>query len=57
MKFWRQTISKSFKIYQICNGPIKVGDVYYYERLTNSKINFIGKKICSNCYKQLNKKI
>lgn len=57
MKFWKQTRAKSFKICQICNKSINVGETYYCERLTDSKINFIGKKICSNCYTSLNKKV
>jgi hypothetical protein len=56
MKFWRQTIARSFKVCQICNKLIDAGETYYCERLTDLKINFIGKKICSNCYTNLNKR-
>jgi len=55
IKFWKRTISKSFKACQMCNKPIDVGETYYCERLTDPKINFIGKKICSFCYKNINK--
>ncbi len=56
MKFWKQTIARSSKLCQICNKLIDIGETYYCERLTDSKINFIGKKICSDCYKHLNKR-
>jgi len=55
MKFWKQTISRSFKVCQMCKKSINIGEIYYCERLTDPKINFIGKKICSDCYKNLNK--
>jgi len=51
MKFWKQTRARTFKICQMCNEPINIGDTYYCERLTDPKVNFIGKKICSDCYK------
>lgn len=54
IKFWKETIARSFKVCQMCNKPINIGEVYYCERLRDSRINFIGKKICSNCYKKLN---
>jgi len=42
MKFWEQTIARSSKLCQICN---KIGETYYCDQVTDSKINFIGKKI------------
>jgi len=59
MKFWKQTIARTFKVCQMCNRPINIGGVYYRERLTDPKINFIGKKVCSDCYKDqiINKSI
>jgi len=28
MKFWKQTIARTFKMYQMCNRPINIGDTY-----------------------------
>lgn len=58
MKFWVQSIAQTPKICQLCKRHlINLGDIYYREKLTDPKINFIGKKICCNCYKNLNKRI
>ena len=56
IKFWKQTVARNFKVCQMCNTPIEIGETYYCERLINLKINLINKKICSNCYTNLNKK-
>ncbi len=52
MKFWKQTISSTFKLGQKCNRPIDMGDIYYCEWFTDPKINFIGKEICIKGYER-----
>ena len=53
MKFWKQTIARSFKVCQMCKKPIDSGQIYYCERLTDPKSILLA-KICSNCYTNLN---
>lgn len=53
MKIWVQSTAETPKICQSRKRHlINVGDIYYREKLTDSKINCIGKKICVNCYKE-----
>lgn len=53
IKFWKQSIARTLKKCQVCKKDIHIGDIYYREQLKDSKINFIGKKICSICYENL----
>lgn len=58
IKIWVQSTAKTPKICQSCKRHlIKAGDVYYREKLNDPRINYIGKKICRDCYKKEFKKI
>lgn len=58
MKIWKRSTAKTVKICQICKLIINAGDIYHREALTDLKINFIGKKICVDCYdKQAKQKV
>lgn len=50
LKFWKKTLTKTPKNCDKCGTIINPGESYFRETLKDSHINFIGKKLCIDCY-------
>jgi hypothetical protein len=46
----KETRSKTERTCSMCGKIIKSNELHYRETLTDSRINFIGKRFCAKCY-------
>jgi len=51
LKIWKKTLARTSKNCDKCGTAINPGETYFREALKDPRINFIGKKLCGNCYK------
>jgi hypothetical protein len=50
LKVFKETVAEEIHICDGCGGSILIGSTYYKEKLTNSRIGFLGERLCVQCH-------
>jgi hypothetical protein len=50
LKIFKETVAEEIHICDGCGESILIGSAYYMEKLTNSRIGFLGKRLCVKCH-------
>ena len=50
LKVFKETVAEKTQICDGCGESILTGSTYYKEKLTNSSIGFLGKRLCVKCH-------
>lgn len=50
LKIWKKIVARTPKGCDKCGAAINPNQIYFREILKDSRVNFVGKKVCTHCW-------